>query len=248
MKIVVLSPMPDPTGEMLKPFSEILEKEVDMTGVEVDATDDIPEPIVYREGMPNAATGMDSLPLIIPSVMKKAKMLEKSGAEAIISACILGPGMAQARQIVDIPVLDPGEVAMHTAAMLGQKFTILAPGLSGVKGFEENIVKYRMEQQTASILSTDIDPGSYVPKDSETMEVLLNLSLKAIKEDNASIIILGCGMMTGKGKELKRLLDENGHDVTVIQPLPLAVEFAKSLVTLNLKQTRMVPADYNYKF
>ena len=248
MKIVILSPLPDPTGEMLKPFCELLEKEVDMTGVEVDATDDMPELIVYRQDMPPAASGLDSLPLIVPSVMKKAKMLEKNGADAIISACILGPGMAQARQVVDIPVLDPGEVAMHTAAMLGQKFTILAPGLSGVKGFEENIVKYRMEQQTASILSTDIDPGSYVPKESETMEVLLKLSLKAIKEDNASIIILGCGMMTAKGKELKRLLDENGYDITVIQPIPLAVEFAKSLVKLKLKQTRTVPANYNYKF
>jgi allantoin racemase len=248
MKIVVLSPLPDATGEMLKPFCELLEKEVDMTGVEVDATDDMPEPIVYRNDMPPAASGMDSLPLIIPSVMKKAKALEQDGADAIVSACILGPGMPQARQVVDIPVLDPGEVAMHTAAMLGQKFAILAPGLSGVKGFQENILSYRMENQVASILSTDIDPASYVPKERETMDILLKLSIKAIEEDDASVIILGCGMMTGKGKDLKRLLDKNSYDVTVIQPIPLAVEFAKTLVKLNLKQTRLVPANYNYQF
>ena len=35
MKIVVFSPIPDPAGEFLKPFCGLLEKEVDMAGVEV---------------------------------------------------------------------------------------------------------------------------------------------------------------------------------------------------------------------
>lgn len=248
MRIVVLCPWTDPTGEFVKTFQGLLAREVDITDIEVKALDEMPEPIVYKEGMSPAAGGLDNLPLSVPGVMKKAKALEKEGADAIVNACILGPGCAQAKQIVDIPVLDPGEVGMHVAAMLGHRFALLVPGMSALRGFQENVQRYGMADKLASILSTDINPASYLEKDRETMEVLLRLSLKAITENDAAVIILACGMLTGKGPELKRLLKEQGHDVTVIQPVPLAIELAKVLVKLNLKQVRLVPANYNYQF
>lgn len=248
MRIVVLFPWTDPTGELVKTFRGLLAKEVDMTDIEVTAIDEMPEPVIYREGMSPAASALENLPLSIPGVMKKAKSLEKDGADAIVIACVLGPGSAQAMQVVDIPVLDPGEVAMHVAAMLGHKFTILVPGAT-IRGFQENVQKYGLASKLASILSTDIDPASYAIKERETMDVLLRLSLKSIEEDEAAVIVLGCGMLTGGiGKELNRLLKEKGHDVTVIQPVPLAVEVAKVLVKLNLKQVRLVPADYQCQF
>jgi allantoin racemase len=247
MRIVVLSPWTDPTGEFIKTFHGLLTKEIDMTDVEVVPIDEMPEPVLYKEGMSPAASGLENIHLSFRGVMKKAKALEKEGADAIVNACILGPGSVQAAQVVDIPVLDPGEVAMHLAAMLGHKFSILVPGMSAIRGFQENIQRYGLANRLASILSTDINPASYVTKEPETMDVLLKLSLKAIEEDDAAVIVLGCGMQTGKGNELKRLLEEKGHDVTVIQPVPLAVELAKVLVKLNLKQVRLVPANYHYQ-
>jgi allantoin racemase len=180
--------------------------------------------------------------------MKKAKALEKDGFDAIVNACILGPGSPQAAQVVDIPVLDPGEVAMHVASMLGHKFSLLVPGKSAVRGFQENVKKYCMEDKIASILLTDISPASYTTKEKETMQVILDLSQKTIEEDDAAVIVLGCGMLTGKGKKLQQLLKEAGHDVTVLQPVPLAIEFAKVLVTLHLKRVRLVPEQYTHRF
>ena len=248
MRIVVLCPWTDPTGEFVKTFHGLLAKEVDMKDVAIVPIDEMPEPVLYREGMSPAAGGLESIPLSVPGVMKKAKALEKDGVDAIVNACILGPGSFHASQVVDIPVLDPGEVAMHIAAMLGYKFTLLVPGVSAIRGFQENIQKYGLASKVASILSTDINPASYVTKERDTMDVLLKLSLKAIEEDEAAVIILACGMLTGKGKELKRLLNDKGHDVNVMQPVPLAVEVAQVLVKFNLKQVRLVSANYNYRF
>lgn len=247
MKTAVLAPWTDPTGEFVKIFRGLLEHEVDMSGVEVLALDDMAEPVVYREGMPAAASGFDGLPFCIPEVMKKAKALEQEGVDAIVNACILGPGSPQAAQVVDIPVLDPGEVAMHVASMLGHRFSLLVPGKSAVRGFQENVKKYCMEDRVASILLTDISPASYTTKKQETMDVLFNLSRRAIEEDDAAVIILGCGMLTGKGKKLQALLHGKGYDVAVLQPVPLAIEFAKVLVRLKLKQVRLVPAQYTHR-
>jgi len=248
MKIAVLAPWTDPTGEFVKTFHGLLTNEVDMSAIEIVALDEMPEPVLYKKDMPPTASGLDAIPFSIPEVMKKAKSLEAGGTVAIVNACILGPGSPQAAQVVDIPVLDPGEVAMHVASILGRKFSLLVPGKSAVRGFQENVRNYYMEDRLASILLTDISPASYTVKERETMEVLLRLSLKAIEKDDADVIILGCGMLTGKGKELKNLLKEKGHDVAVIQPVPLAIEFAKVLVTLNLKQVRLVPPDYKHSF
>jgi allantoin racemase len=248
MRIAVLAPWTDPTGDFVKVFRGLLENEVDMTGIEIVAIDSQAEPVVYRADMPPAASGLDSMPFCIPEVMKKAKALEKDGFDAIVNACILGPGSPQAAQIVDIPVLDPGEVAMHVASMLGHKFSLLVPGKSAVRGFQENVKKYCMEDKIASILLTDISPASYTTKEKETMQVILDLSQKTIEEDDAAVIVLGCGMLTGKGKKLQQLLKEAGHDVTVLQPVPLAIEFAKVLVTLHLKRVRLVPEQYTHRF
>ena len=248
MKIAVLAPWTDPTGEFIKTFHGLLTNEVEMSDIEIVALDEVPEPVLYKADMPPTASGLDSLPFCIPEVMKKAKALEMSGADAIVNACILGPGSPQAAQVVDIPVLDPGEVAMHVASILGRRFSLLAPGKSAVRGFQENVRKYYMEDRLASILLTDISPASYTVKERETMDVLVRLSLKAIEEDDAAVIILGCGMLTGKGRELKNTLKEKGHDVAVIQPVPLSIEFAKVLVTCNLKQVRLVPQDYKHCF
>lgn len=248
MKIAVLAPWTDPTGEFVRTFNGLLENEVDMSDIEVVVLDEMQEPVLYKKDMPSTASGLDSIPFCIPEVMKKAKRLEMDGTDAIVNACILGPGSPQAAQIVDIPVLDPGEVAMHVASMLGRTFSLLVPGKSAVRGFEENVRKYQLEDRLASILLTDISPASYTVKERETMDVLLRLSLKTIEEDDAAVIILGCGMLTGKGKELKSLLMEKGHDVAVLQPVPLSIEFAKVLVTLNLKQVRLVPPDYKHRF
>lgn len=248
MNIAVLAPWTDPTGEFVKTFRGLLASEVDMSHIEIVALDELPEPVLYKADMPPTASGLDSLPFSIPEVMKKAKSLEMGGTDAIVNACILGPGSSQAAQVVDIPVLDPGEIAMHVASMLGRKFSLLVPGKSAVRGFQENVRKYYMEDRLASILLTDISPASYTVKERETMEVLLRLSLKAIEEDDAAVIILCCGMLTGKGRELKKILKEKGHDVAVLQPVPLSIEFAKVLVTFNLKQVRLVPADYKHRF
>ena len=78
------------------------------------------------------------------------------------------------------------------------------------------------------------------------MDVLLRLSLQAVEQDNAMVILLGCGMLTGKGRALKKLLLEKGHDVAVLQPVPLAIEMARVLVRLGIKQVRLVPSGYNY--
>lgn len=246
MRIVVLSPWTDPTGAFTKLFGGLLAGEVDMTGVELAAIDEMPEAVMYRSDMSPAAGGLESIHFIVPEVMKKTKALEKEGVDAIVNACVLGPGSPQAAQVVDIPVLDPGQVAMHVASLLGQKFSLLVPGMAAVRGFEENIAKYGMGNRLASILSTDISPASYAVKEKETMDVLVRLSLKAIEEDSATVMILGCGMLTGKGGALKKLLLEKGHDVAVLQPVPLAIEMARVLVRLGLRQVRLVPPGYNY--
>ena len=49
---------------------------------------------------------------------------EKDGYDAVVVLCNMDIGVPEARSMVDIPVLGPGEVTMTYATLLGAKFGI----------------------------------------------------------------------------------------------------------------------------
>lgn len=57
---------------------------------------------------------------------------------------------------------------------------------------------------------------------------------KAIEEDGAEVLILGCTGMTGMAQKLSEALG-----VYVIDPLPTAVKLAETLVSLKLSQSKL---------
>lgn len=59
-------------------------------------------------------------------VLRNVQRAEREGFDAVIIGVVQDPGLQEAKSIVDIPVLGYGEVSMHTACMLGERFTFVA--------------------------------------------------------------------------------------------------------------------------
>ena len=57
---------------------------------------------------------------------------------------------------------------------------------------------------------------------------------RALKEDGAEVLVLGCTGMTGMAERLSKELG-----VKVIDPLPTAVKFAETLVGLGLSHSKL---------
>lgn len=65
--------------------------------------------------------------LAIPPTLDLVRKANRERFDAILIACFSDPGLEAAKEISEIPVIGIEESALHMAAMLGAKFSILTP-------------------------------------------------------------------------------------------------------------------------
>ena len=174
---------------------------------------------------------------------------EKAGYDAICMTCHGDPNIYASRSAVSIPVVGTMEIAMHFCTMLAGRFSILVPTPEIQRWQEDNAIMYGFQSRVASIrLVRHEIPFDEVaqlsrrkPIPEEAMAPVLNEAIKAIQDDDARAITFGCGAFMRMRDELDRRLKERGFQVTVITPLPLAIDVAKMLVKHKLTHS---PATY----
>jgi len=174
--------------------------------------------------------------LASPFIVEEVKKAEIEGYKAIIINCFLNPGIEAAREVTTIPVVGPGEASIYLACMLGEKFSIL--GLGGTVGSKEYTKLVRslgLLDRLASVRTIEL-PVLELDRDREkTFGLLVEAGKRAIEEDGADVLILGCTGLTGFAGRLTEELK-----VPVIDPAVAALKFAEILSTLNLSHSKLV--------
>ncbi len=154
--------------------------------------------------------------------------------DAFILACYSDPGLAACREITDKPVLGIAEASMHLASQLGHKFSVVTV-LPRVKPLLENLVRYiGLENKCASIRCTDLTVLEVESDPDRAVRELTEEAGKAVKEDGAEVICLGCA---GMGPLDKRIEKEVG--VPVLDGTVSAVKTAEILYDYQLKTSKV---------
>lgn len=172
-----------------------------------------------------------------PDVVIRAMEAEKAGADAAIVLCMGDPGVAQAREACSIPILGPGEVAMHYAAMLGHKFSVIPTLERRRPTYEHHARHYGLESRLASVRPAGV-PVLEIEKDPNLFNILLERAEQAVVQDHADVIVLGCVGFQALAARLQTGLAEKGHRVPVIDPLAVTVQTAAALVRSGLKHSK----------
>ena len=176
--------------------------------------------------------------LAAPDILNKTIEAEKKGCDGVIIDCFGDPAVKAAREIVDIPVLGAAEPSMLFACSLGHKFSVVTV-LENVIPMIENIAKVLgVKEKLASVRSVDI-PVLELHDKEKLKNALYKEMLKAIKEDKAHVLILGCTGMMGIAKSLHEMLEKEGYDVPVIDPAAASIKFLEALIGLGVKQSRL---------
>lgn len=179
-------------------------------------------------GVASIESGFDEL-LAGPGTIKQAIQAQNSGAEAIVIICLGDPALEQARQAVTIPVLGPGQTAMLHACMLGNRFSIIPTMENRKADYRKHARLYGLEGNLASVRPANV-PVLDIDKTASLQDVLVERALQAIEQDGADVIILGCGCFKDIDKAVHSRLRSHGHDVPVIDAIPLTVLTALALV------------------
>lgn len=123
------------------------------------------------------------------------------GYDAIMIACSGDPGVYEASEIVEIPVVGPMEAAMFTACMFGNKFGILTvEDRRWAEYCEELAVRYGVHNRMSGIQRISIPSSEAFTKGFQDLnwmgEELIEKSKKLIENGANSIVIGSAGLST----------------------------------------------------
>lgn len=226
MKIKIIEPV------ITEEFVEETEKEVEKflsSDTEIDV-----EGIKY--GTASIETSYDEY-FCAPNILKIVEEAEKDGFDGIYINCFGDPGFEGAREVVDIPVVSAGHTSIFIAAELSHKFSILTILESSVPRDEEKVIKEGLSEKLASVRSIDI-PVLDLEDRSKLTKALVKESKKAINEDGAHAIVLGCTGMVGLGDEIEKGLSDLGYYIPVVHPVPTSIKYLEMVINLNLLQSK----------
>jgi len=176
--------------------------------------------------------------LAVPGVLFKVQEAEREGMDAVLIDCMGDPGLEAARELVSIPVIGPAQAAMHLAAILAHRFSIITILERTIPAVEEQVVRYGLVDRLASVRSVNIPVLEIKGNEERVVEALIEEGVRAVQEDGAHIIIPGCTGMIGLARQVEEGLAERGCPVPVIEPPWAAIKLAESLVDMGLSHSK----------
>ena len=185
-------------------------------------------------------TGPDSIEcyvdeyLAVPGVIQEViKGDKEENADAFIIACFGDPGLAAAREVTEKPVLGICESAITTAKFIAPYFSVVSV-LDRSRKVTEDVVKaYGAESFCRSIRTTGLSVLEFGKNPEKGLKALAEQGRRAVEEDGAECILLGCA---GFVDFVDRLRDELG--VPVLDGVMPAVKLAEALVKMNVKTSK----------
>jgi allantoin racemase len=172
-----------------------------------------------------------------PDIVRFTVQAEKDGFDAVFVTCFGDPGVDAARELVKIPVVGGFQPAVLTACLLCGQFSIVSVlptvvpmirNLARKQGVTENIASIRY----VNIAVLDLSDSSALHKN------LVDESVKAVMEDGAEGIILGCTGMLGLAKSVEEELVRKNIPVPVIDPTGAAIGFLQALHRNSITHSR----------
>ncbi len=145
----------------------------------------------------------------------------ESAFDAFVIACHSDTNLDAARELTRKPVIGIGEASMKLASFLGHNFSVVTTHQHSVPG--------KLRQVRANHLQ-DLLVSIRAPEDGEEgwtdFDLFLTLARRAVEEDGAEVIVLGCAGLSGLDRKIREALDVPVLD-GVLCALILATGFAR---------------------
>lgn len=158
--------------------------------------------------------------------------------DGIFIDCFGEPGVSVVRELVDIPVVGGFEPAVATACMVSRKFSVITVVQSVVSMIGSLARDMGVSDNLASVRIVDI-PVEGLGNVELLKFKLLEQSEKAIREDGAESIVLGCTGMLNVAKYLENELRALNLPAPVIDPTTAAIGLLQSFIRSGTSQSRL---------
>ncbi len=168
----------------------------------------------------------------IPYILDEVKRAEEEGYDAVTIDCAMDPFPRAIKETVTIPVVLGGEASRLMAMVLGDKFSIITMLPSAADVIRENVESSGAGSRLASVRAINLSVLELLDHE-KAKKAILREARKAVEEDGAHVIILGCAGMSPIIRHVEEQLQ-----VPVIEPGGAALKLAEALVSMGLAQSK----------
>lgn len=221
MRLLVINP--NSTGSMTEKIG-VAARSAASAGTEVIA--------VNPPGGPVSIEGYFDEAMSVPGLLQTIQTAP--AFDAVIIACFDDTGLDAARCLTDRPVIGIGEAAYHFASMLSNKFSVVTTLSRSVPALEHNLQKYGLATRCARVRSSEVAVLELEHLGSDASNRISAEIGRAVAEDRAEAIVLGCA---GMADLAGRLAAE--HGLPVLDGVVCAVRLAEAMVGLGLRTSRL---------
>jgi allantoin racemase len=155
-------------------------------------------------------------------VVREIVEAEKRGYDAAVIGCFYDPGLREARELVEMPIIGACEASLSIAAMISAgKFSVLVGRRKWIPKMMSTAEGYGFSSRIASwrVLGLTVPEMRDFKK---TREAILRESRRAVDEDMAECLVLGCTGMLGRAIEVQKELG-----VPILDPVLCGIKAAE---------------------
>lgn len=160
--------------------------------------------------------------IFIHRIIERVVNAEKEGYDAVVIPCFYDPGLRETRELVKMPVVGVCEASLHVASMISAgKFSILVGRRKWIPKMAENAKNYGFGSRIASWRLLNLT----VPEmrdERKTQEAILREAKRAVEDDLAECVVLGCTGMAGQAAQAQSELG-----VPVLDPMLMGLKMAE---------------------
>jgi len=156
---------------------------------------------------------------------------EQQGYDAAVIGCFYDPFLRGAREISGaMAVTAPAEACMHIASTIGERPSILVGRSKWIPEMHENVVKYGFGDRFAGFRVLRMTVNEFQADPACTEERILSEARRAVDEDGADVIVLGCTIEFGFYRKVQ---EEIG--VPVIDAIVAPLRYAEFLADIDAR-------------
>ena len=172
----------------------------------------------------------------VPGMLEEILKGEKAGMDATVIACFDDTGLEAARCCASGPVIGIGEAAFHLASLIAHRFSVVTTLSRSIAPIEGNLMKYGLDRRCARVRACEV-PVLALDDPASGARAKLSAEIeRAMAEEGAEAIVLGCAGMAELAGSLAR-----EHGLPVIDGVAAAVKLAEALVALGHATSKRGP-------
>ena len=154
--------------------------------------------------------------------------------DAVIQAGYGEHGREGLQELLEVPVVDITEAAASTAMYLGHRFSVVTTLDRTVPLIEDRLKLAGLDQRCASVRASGLGVLELESDPQRAVEAIVEQSTRAVSDDHAEVICLGCGGMAELEEQVRA-----ATGVPIVDGVRAAVTIAEGLVRMGLSTSKV---------